>query len=144
MTPWDDLHLTYFVAYALYNYLTSPFIFTWPGFETKEIESWTERNQIWRVLQVTFPDGFATHTKVQKFYFHSETFMMMRMDYVTDVAGGVVAHYCYDQKEVDGIVFPHLRRVVRRVKETDEAVVDGASSFILDYCELTLREEGEN
>ena len=138
-TPWDDLHLTYFVGYALYNYLVTPFCFTWPGFQTRELPEHEERGQLWRVLEVTYPDSFATHTKVQKFYFNDK-FMLQRLDYVTDVAGGIVAHYCFDHKEVGGIVFPMLRRVVRRVPETNEGVVGGPSSFTLDYCELSLKE----
>src|ERR1700754_4010377 len=30
-TPWDRLHLAYFVSYALWNYLTAPFLLTYPG-----------------------------------------------------------------------------------------------------------------
>ena len=37
-TPWDDLNLAYFSGYAMWNYLTTPFIFALPGFQTEEIE----------------------------------------------------------------------------------------------------------
>src|SRR5689334_8921262 len=30
--PWDRLHLTYFLGYALWNYLTAPFLFALPDF----------------------------------------------------------------------------------------------------------------
>lgn len=139
-TPWDDLHLTYFVGYAFWNYLTTPFCFTWPGVSTQEIAEHQERGQTWRVLEVTYPDSFATHTKVQKFYFNDK-FMLQREDYITDVAGGIVAHYCFDHTNIGGIVFPMTRRVVRRDAETDLAVLDGPSSFLLDYCSITLHEE---
>jgi hypothetical protein len=43
--------------------------------------------------------------------------MLKRLDYTTDVIGGVATHYCYDPKTVDGIVIPTLRRVVRRTPE---------------------------
>jgi hypothetical protein len=33
---------------------------------------------------------------------------------VTDVLGGIAAHYCYDHISFGGIVFPTLRRVVTR------------------------------
>jgi hypothetical protein len=138
-TPWDDLHLTYFVGYALYNYLVTPFCFTWPGFETRELEAHEERGQLWRVLEVTYPDSFATHTKVQKFYFNAKL-MLQRIDYVTDVAAGIVTHYCFDHKEIGGIVFPMLRRVVRRDPVTGP-VIDGPTSFVLDYCKVRLHED---
>jgi hypothetical protein len=139
-TPWDELQLTYFAAYAHWNYLCAPFIFTWPGFSTREIESHAEAGQIWRVLEVTHPDGFPTHTKIQKFYFDSEKFLLRRLDYVTDVAAGVVAHYCYDHKNIDGIVFPTFRRVVWR-EQDDSAVIHGPSSFILDYVSLVINDK---
>jgi hypothetical protein len=31
-TPWDDLHVAYFANYALWTYLTIPFLYTYPGF----------------------------------------------------------------------------------------------------------------
>src|ERR687891_1811834 len=59
---WDKLHAGYFNSYALWGYLTTPFLYTYPGFETQEIEPWYEDGERWRVLQVTFPDGYAAHT----------------------------------------------------------------------------------
>ena len=37
-TPWDILHLGYFVGYGIWNYLTAPFLFTYPGVEAREID----------------------------------------------------------------------------------------------------------
>jgi hypothetical protein len=61
-TRWDDFHMTYFVEYAMWNYLATPFCFTWPGFQTREVKEHQEREQTWRVLEVTFPDYFTAHT----------------------------------------------------------------------------------
>src|SRR5437868_9808471 len=36
-TPWDELHRLYFTSYAMWNYLTTPFLFIRPGFELTEI-----------------------------------------------------------------------------------------------------------
>ena len=85
-TPWDRLHLTYFLGYALWNYLTAPFLFAWPGFSFQELDPHVEGRQIWRVLEVTFPDNIPAHTKTQKLYF-DDAFMLKRLDYVTDVLG---------------------------------------------------------
>jgi hypothetical protein len=41
--------------------------------------------------EVTYPDDVPAHTKVQKLYFGND-FMLRRLDYVTDVLGGVAAH----------------------------------------------------
>jgi len=36
-TPWDALQVGYFISYASWNYLTAPFLFTYPGVETREL-----------------------------------------------------------------------------------------------------------
>src|SRR6202045_4227368 len=135
-TPWDRLHLTYFLGYALWNYLTTPFLFARPGFATRELEAHVEGSETWRVLEVTYPDDVPAHTKVQKLYF-GDDFMLRRLDYTTDVLGGVAAHYCYDLVRIDGLVFPTLRRVVRRAPEGP--LLSGRTSFILDYTNLEVR-----
>jgi len=135
-TPWDRLHLTYFFGYAVWNYLTTPFLFARPGFETRELEPHREAGETWRVLEVTYPDHIPAHTKVQKLYV-DESFMLKRLDYVTDVVGGVAAHYCYDPVTFDGIVIPTLRRVVRRTPEGP--LISGRTSFMLDYVDVAVR-----
>src|SRR3546814_736735 len=63
--PWDLLHLAYFCGYAGWNYLTTPFLFTYPGFETEEIEPWEEEGEIWRRLKVRFSPDIPTHCPEQ-------------------------------------------------------------------------------
>jgi hypothetical protein len=135
-TPWDRLHLTYFLGYAVWNYLSAPFLFARTGFMTRELEAHVESRETWRVLEVTYPDDVPAHTKVQKVYF-GDDFMLRRLDYTTDVLGGVAAHYCYDLVTIDGLVFPTLRRVVRRTPEGP--LLSGRTSFILDYTDLAVR-----
>src|ERR1700730_6394053 len=38
-----------------WNYLTTPFLFTAPGFEVKEIDPHQENGETWRCLHVRFP-----------------------------------------------------------------------------------------
>ena len=135
-TPWDRLHLTYFIGYAMWNYLTVPFLFAKPAFVTQELEEHVEGGETWRVLEVTYPDDTPAHTKVQKLYF-DPGFMLKRLDYTTDVLGGVAAHYCYDPVTFDGIVIPTLRRVVRRTSEGP--MLSGRTSFVLDYVDVVVR-----
>jgi len=115
---------------------TTPFLFARTGFATRELEAHVEGRETWRVLEVTYPDDVPAHTKVQKLYF-DDAFMLRRLDYVTDVLGGVAAHYCYDPVTVDGIVFPTLRRVVRRT--SDGPLLSGRTSFVLDYTNVEVR-----
>jgi hypothetical protein len=36
-TPWDSLHVAYFASYALWSYLTIPFLYTYPGFVSERL-----------------------------------------------------------------------------------------------------------
>ena len=112
-TPWDQLHRLYFISYAMWNYVTAPFLFTRPGFQVREVESHVENGETWRRLWVSFPAEVPTHCAEQVFYFNDKG-LLQRLDYVTDVLGGVASHYCYDHQEFGGLVIPTLRRVVRR------------------------------
>jgi len=135
-TKWDALHLTYFIGYAIWNYVSIPFLLAGPGFAIRELAAHEESGEAWSVLEVTFPDSVPAHTKVQRFYFGSDS-MLRRMDYATDVAGGVAAHYCFDHRQFDGITLPTLRRVVSRTP--DGAKVTGRTGFLLDYIDVEVR-----
>jgi hypothetical protein len=67
-TPWDALQVGYFISYACWNYLTAPFLLTFPGVEAQELEPWRENGETWRRLRVTFPQSIATHSTEQVFY----------------------------------------------------------------------------
>ncbi|GIG01084.1 hypothetical protein [Catellatospora citrea] len=110
-TPWDDLHVAYFAGYAMWTYLTSPFSFVSPGFQTEELTPVTEDGQTWRRLKVTFPEHIATHCREQTFYYDQDG-LLRRHDYTAEVINaGPAAHYCSDHREFDGIMVPTRRRV---------------------------------
>src|SRR3546814_11269284 len=54
-TPWDSQHIIYFSGYAIWTYLTTPFLFARPGFEVQEIDPWDGEGEVWRRLRVKFP-----------------------------------------------------------------------------------------
>lgn len=112
---WDALDSAYFAGYAMWNYVTTPFLLTRDGVETREGEPWAEDGETWRRLEVTFPQGLDTHSTEQTFYFDSRG-MLRRHDYVAEVVGGWAhaAHYCADHVEAGGLVFP-TRRWVRPI-----------------------------
>src|ERR1700751_3866645 len=70
-TPWDPLQRAYFNGYALWTYLTTPFLMTLPGFTVSEIEPVEENGERWFGLQAHFPDQCASHSSLQEFYFGS-------------------------------------------------------------------------
>jgi hypothetical protein len=134
-TKWDELHRLYFLGYALWNYLTTPFLLAQPGFELEELAPHQEDGEAWRVLRVRFPATVPTHCDEQLFYFSAEG-MLKRFDYVTDIAGGVAAHYPYDPKTIDGIVFPTRRRVVQRKPEGPK--LTGITGVYLDFLKIQV------
>lgn len=111
-TPWDAQHLIYFASYAMWTYLSTPFLFKLPGVESEEIEPWvTEDGETWRRLRVAFPSSIQTHSPEQTFYFDASG-ILQRHDYSVDVIGGTSgANYATEPKMFGGFVFPTKRRV---------------------------------
>lgn len=110
-TKWNKLQLIYFASYAMWTYITTPFNFTLPGFEYREIEPWEENEETWRRLEVTFPDAIESHSKKQVFYYGPDG-LLRRHDYWAEVLGGLpAAHYVSDYKEFSGIMVATKRRV---------------------------------
>ena len=112
-TPWDPLHRAYFNGYALWTYLTTPFVLAFPGVSVTETEPVQENGEVWAGLQADFPAEVATHSRLQEFYFGPDH-LLRRHDYRVDVAGGFPAvHYVDDIVEADGIRLPTKRRAYR-------------------------------
>jgi hypothetical protein len=110
-TPWDKFHVTYFASEALWTYLTSPFLYTYPGFESEEIEPWHENGEEWRRLKVTFPADIHSHTRTQITHFGPDG-LMRRHDYTVDILGGASgANYVSDYADFQGIKMPTKRRI---------------------------------
>ena len=113
-TPWDPLHRAYFNGYALWTYLTTPFLLAMNGVRIEEIEPWKEGSEMWRVLRAYFPGSIATHSTAQDFYFGADL-MLRRHDYNLNIAGGfggaqLTSEYC----EADSIRLPTRRRAYTR------------------------------
>ncbi|ODV43861.1 hypothetical protein AWV79_13250 [Cupriavidus sp. UYMMa02A] len=113
-SAWNPLQRAYFNGYALWTYLTTPFLITLPGFEVSEIEPWREGSETWRGLRVRFPANIESHCELQDFYF-GEDGLVRRHDYHVDIAGGfAAAQYLSDYITADGIVLPSQRRAYMR------------------------------
>jgi len=102
---------TYFSSYALWNYLTIPFLFSYPGFVTEELAPWKESGDQWRPLRVIVPDSIASHSREQIAYFGPDG-LLRRHEYTVDIMGGAAGlNYASDYRNIDGIVVPTKRRV---------------------------------
>jgi len=135
-SPWDKFHVAYFASEALWTYLTSPFLYTYPGFETEEIEPWHENGEVWRRLKVTFPDYIASHTRTQVTHFGADG-LMRRHDYTVDILGGATgANYTTGYQEFQGIMMP----TTRRIYAYDEAMQKVPEPLLvsLDFSGLTF------
>jgi hypothetical protein len=104
---WDSLDVLHFAGYALWNYVTAPFLFARPGFETRELPG--------RRLEVLFPREVPTHSRRQVLHLDAEG-RIARLDYTAEVFGRWArgAHLCLRYETHSGLVVPVRRRVVPR------------------------------
>lgn len=136
-TPWSELQLAYFAGYAMWTYLTLPFLLAEPGVVTQEIGRWEENGEILRRLAVTFPDNIATHSTQQTLYIDGQG-LIKRHDYDVEIAGNTPgAHYLSDYVEVQGIRFPTRRRIYPR--QGDGTPMAEPLVVSIDLSEITLR-----
>jgi hypothetical protein len=135
-TPWDDVHVVYFVGEALWTYLNVPFLYTYEGFTTEEIPSIQVEAESWRRLKVTFPDTVKSHTKEQISCFGPDG-LLRRHDYTVDILGGATGlNYASDYRDVDGIIVPAKRRVY--AYEGDYQLVKEPLLVAIDMGEIEL------
>jgi hypothetical protein len=109
---WDDLDLLYFGAYAIWGYATAPFHLTRDDIELAELGPWHEDGDTWRRLRVRYPPDLPVHSREQVFHYDPRG-LLRRNDYTAEAFGqsARAAHYSYDHREFDGLVFPTRRRV---------------------------------
>lgn len=105
---WDPLQVLHFAGYALWNYMTLPFLLVRPGFEVQE-------DPDRRRLRVTFPEALPTHSRRQVFHL-DESGRIARHDYTAEVFGkwATAAHKCLAYERHAGLVVAVRRRVVPR------------------------------
>jgi hypothetical protein len=116
-----ELHAAYFNSYTIWNCLTQPFLYTYPGFETEEIEPWRETDEQWRRLKIRFPDTITTHCREQVSYF-APNGLLRRHDYAMDGMGGIQqADYAGGYKMFRGIIMPTTRKAF--LVEPDGSVI---------------------
>jgi hypothetical protein len=132
-TPWDDIHLAYFVGEAQWTYVNMPFLATRPGFVSKEIAPIEVDGETWRRLEVTFPDHIKSHSRQQIFCFGPDG-LLRRHDFAIDLLGGVPSQLdATGYRDVDGIILPTTRRAY------DQLSPDHPLMVAIDMSEITLR-----
>jgi hypothetical protein len=135
-TPWTTLQLAYFVGCAMWTYLTQPFVFALPGFQTTELDPWQESGEEWRRLRVVWPSYLATHSTEQTLYVGPDG-LFRRHDYNVEIAGNDgYAHYISDYTNVAGIMVPTRRRVFPR--GSDEQSLAEPLIISIDLTEIAF------
>ncbi|KAM0265355.1 hypothetical protein ACHAQJ_000196 [Trichoderma viride] len=112
-SQWDEHNLLYFVGYAYWNYFNFPFYLESSEIKTREVDDSTlETGEKWKSLEVVYPDGYPTHTKVQKYDFDAG-YRLRRMHYIVDVlkSGAPAWHNCYNHAVAGKYIYPTLRVV---------------------------------
>lgn len=112
---WDDIQVAYFASYAIWNYLTLPYLLTTCGIRVAEVEPWPAGDPSWRRIRADFADTpIETHNRLQHYNFDSES-LLVRHDYDADVLGGAPAsNHAATYHEFGGLLFPMRRRVTAR------------------------------
>lgn len=105
---WDVLDFGYFCSYAMWNYLTMPWLLAQHAKVLQERRDSRGRT----TLTVRMADGLPTHSPVQRFCFGPD-WHLMRHDYTAEVVGAwaMAAHICADYKSSGGMAYASRRRV---------------------------------
>lgn len=135
---WDDMQVAYFASYAIWNYLTLPFLLTAPRIEVVEVEPWPGGLPSWRRVSADFGETpIETHNRLQYYNFDSQN-LLARHDYDADVLGGAPAsNQAAAYREFGGLMFPAHRRVTAR--NVDGAAGTGPTLVGIDFGDFTVR-----
>lgn len=107
---WDRLDILYFAGYALWNYLSFPFILT-----QAEVRVVSRGDAHGRWLDAVFPVATPTHSPRQSFLIDGEA-RLVRHDYTADVIGSwaTAANLCLASRVAGGLRFYTRRKVYPR------------------------------
>ncbi len=121
---WDRLDILYFATYAMWTYVSTPFVFAREDYLVSELDPWVENGEHWRRLAVTFPEHVHTHSREQVFYI-DEDGLIRRHDYTAEPIGGwaKAAHYCHDHRPSTGWWCPRAGGCIRAGATTGGAPV---------------------
>ncbi len=107
---WDTLDFAYFSGYAMWGYMTAPFLFLYDGVEVALASDAASGG--YTRLAVKFPQTMPVHSTHQDFYFDQQHHLH-RLDYTAEVVGSwaKAAHFCEAYKQFGGLSLPTRRRV---------------------------------
>lgn len=107
---WDAMDFAYFSNYAMWNYLTLPFLLL---HREVTVEASSHRAPVDETrLTVGFPGALPTHSPIQELYF-DRSGHLLRHDYTAEVVGSWAraVHLCDHYRQFGGLWLPTTRRV---------------------------------
>ncbi len=107
---WDAMDFAYFSNYAMWNYMTLPFLLLHPAVTVEASENAAPVG-VTR-LKVGFPTTLPTHSPTQELYF-DQSGRLFRHDYTAEVVGSwaKAVHLCDRYRQFGGLWLPTKRRV---------------------------------
>ncbi len=109
---WDKLDILTFAGYALWNYLSFPFLLDSPGVELSDVTPVGEGGR----LDVRFAPEIPTHSERQSFHIDAER-RLVRHDYTAEPIGrwATGANFCLASEVAGGVRFYTRRKVFPRL-----------------------------
>ena len=134
---WSDLDALYFGGYAIWNYLSTPWMLEGEGFSAEEGDPIQVGGEVLRRLEVRFPQGLPTHGREQSFFFDAQG-LLRRHHYTAEVIGSFAraCHTCSEHATVDGLVFPKRRRV--SLRGPGDRALPGPKVVTIDLASISV------
>ena len=134
-TPWDRLHLTYFLGYALWNYLTAPLAFRVA--RVRETRSSSRMSNVGRRGACSRWSTRTTSRRAPKRRRSISTRRSCSSGWITSpTCSAAWPHMNLRSGVPQSSSFPTLRRSVRRTP--DGPLLSGRTSFVLDYTNIEI------
>ena len=105
---WTNEDVVHFAGYALWGYVTSPFLFLEDDVSVEELSG--------SRLRVTFPDRIPSHSRVQTFKYGDDG-LLEHLDYTAEVFLGTFGrarNFVLEHEVIEGFVVYTKRRIVPR------------------------------
>jgi hypothetical protein len=118
-SPWNEFHVAYFSSSAVWTSLVAPFLYTYPGFTSEEIDPCEYEDESCRRLKVSFPDSVGTHTREQIAFFGPDG-LLRRCDNVIEVLGARTVNRASAYRDFQGIRIPTLHEIFDDSERTGE------------------------
>ena len=134
---WTEHEMLYFAGYVLWNYAQLPFLLLQPGLTFTDAGTTQRNGETWDKVTVRFPDGFATHSPVQTFYFGPDG-LLRRHDYWVGIMGRIArgARLIHAYQDVDGLRL--ASRIQMKLGAFGETSVPWPSLGFVDLDEATV------